>query len=192
MGKVFGGVQYEAMANDSSSSHWRPIVLEVEAENFCLWRYRGRADWVVVLPSPDEFLHVPAFSEASSTRRLRDFLKPLDAHRSSISHIELRQVLYGGPEQPGESVLSRYVHREDGAATLSTVPHTFIANPLNMVQAGVHPARPRPVPLGHDSFLVVHADPFTDLRINHYINAAGTKRCGDRLCNTYDNGAVWA
>jgi len=119
------------------------------------------------------------------------FLQPLEARRSSISHVEVRQMLFGGPEQPSSSVLSRYVQREDGRE-MSQLPHTFIANVLNVVQTGVHPARPRPNAAGSDPFVVVHADPFKDLRVNHYINAIGNKRCGDRLCNTFDDEAVRA
>eukprot|EP00435_Cladocopium_sp_Y103_P059549 s579_g21.t1 len=41
----------------SGSEAWRPLLFEVEAENYCLWRYRGQADWVVVLHSPDSACH---------------------------------------------------------------------------------------------------------------------------------------
>eukprot|EP00434_Breviolum_minutum_P038926 symbB.v1.2.034541.t1/scaffold4476.1/size41083/4 len=40
-------------AHATGGSDWRPLLFEVEAENYCLWRYRGQADWAVVLHSPD-------------------------------------------------------------------------------------------------------------------------------------------
>jgi len=38
----------------------------------------------------------------------------------------------------------------------------------------------------------VHADPLLDLRVNHYVDAIGRRRCGPQLCNTRDESAAWA
>ncbi|CAE8610873.1 unnamed protein product [Polarella glacialis] len=184
----FGGPRYRTMSTDKDSDQWRPILFEVEAENYCLWRYRGRAQWAAVLHSPDEFLHVP---EAARPGALLRFLEPLQAQMHKISHVEVRQVLFGGPPQDESSIRSRYLFREQGAESSSAVAHTFIANVENVAQAGVHPARPRPPSAGEDPLLIVHADPFADLRVNHYVNALGQDRCGDKLCDTFDGSAAW-
>eukprot|EP00927_Polykrikos_kofoidii_P046774 TRINITY_DN40911_c0_g2_i1.p1 TRINITY_DN40911_c0_g2~~TRINITY_DN40911_c0_g2_i1.p1 ORF type:complete len:534 (-),score=77.04 TRINITY_DN40911_c0_g2_i1:199-1779(-) len=188
------------------ASNSRPIMLEAEAENACMWGYRGRAAWVALLHSPDEFLHVPlptsghdgagARSEAAADGALLRFLDHLEPHRPRLSHVTVQQVLFGGQDGGAAidgTLIGRYVHRASATETAAMVPHTFIANPLNVAQAGVHPARPRPLPEGEDPFLVVRADPFRDLRVNHYVDAlAGRTRCGPSLCNVLDEEALGA
>eukprot|EP00928_Gymnodinium_smaydae_P000040 TRINITY_DN1001_c0_g1_i1.p1 TRINITY_DN1001_c0_g1~~TRINITY_DN1001_c0_g1_i1.p1 ORF type:complete len:886 (+),score=185.37 TRINITY_DN1001_c0_g1_i1:99-2660(+) len=195
---------------EANVSGERPILLEVEAENFCVWRYRGRADWVAVLHSPDEFLFVPgdmesadpaASAAAASEGALRRFLSVLHGSSASarlpqVSHVEVRQALFGGNEEAAtsESVTlpARFLHRAKDEELRATVPHTYIANVRHFAQGGVHPGRGRPEgTLGEqEPPVVVEADPVHELRINHYIDALGTKRCGPALCGTLDESAA--
>ncbi|CAJ1355909.1 unnamed protein product [Effrenium voratum] len=168
------------------AENWRPLLFEVEAENHCLWRYRGVADWAVVLHSPDEFLHVPS---APGPGSLLQFLEPLEEERARISHVELRQLLFGGAAEPSARTMpGRFRFREEGSDAAESVAHTVIVNVDNVAQAGVHPARPRP----GENLRVVRADVMTDLRVNHYVNALGQERCGRRLCRVLDEGAAFA
>eukprot|EP00405_Crypthecodinium_cohnii_P065009 CAMPEP_0195033962 /NCGR_PEP_ID=MMETSP0326_2-20130528/66794_1 /TAXON_ID=2866 ORGANISM="Crypthecodinium cohnii, Strain Seligo" /NCGR_SAMPLE_ID=MMETSP0326_2 /ASSEMBLY_ACC=CAM_ASM_000348 /LENGTH=105 /DNA_ID=CAMNT_0040058615 /DNA_START=26 /DNA_END=340 /DNA_ORIENTATION=+ len=105
--------------------------------------------------------------------------------------------MFGGPpKKDAVSMPGRFTHYEDGPQDpAEAVGHTFIANVDNLAQGAVHVARPRPKdqrPKGQPPLLVVHADPRKDLRINHYVNALGRKRCGDRLCTFADDTAAWA
>eukprot|EP00439_Symbiodinium_sp_Y106_P013641 s252_g1.t4 len=189
------------------SENWRPLLFEVEAENHCLWRYRGRADWAVVLHSPDEFLHVVHDPGEGSLSR---FLTRLEEHRSALSHVEVRQVLFGGAPQDAISMPGRFLYREEGSGAAETASHTIIANVDNFAQAGVHTARQ-----SHNSqapLRIVAADPqkvwastprlskpsdhnifrLQELRVNHYVNALDRERCGAKYCASFDDSALWA
>jgi len=176
-------------AHATGGSDWRPLLFEVEAENYCLWRYRGQADWAVVLHSPDEFLHVVGMERP---RALHRFLDPLEAQRPSISHVELRQILFGGEVEDATSLPGRFRYREEGSEAIMAVAHTAIVNVENVAQAGVHPARPRPSLPSEPALRIIHADPMKDIRINHYVNALGQQRCGAKLCKVLDESALWA
>lgn len=175
-------------AHAEEGEQWRPLLFEVEAENHCLWRYRGQADWAVVLHSPDEFLHVPKSPGPNSLRHFLDALEP----RSSIAHVELRQILFGGDVQPATTLPGRFRYREEGTEATAAVAHTVIVNVDNVAQAGVHPARPRPSLPSETPLRIVQADPMTDVRVNHYVNALGQERCGRKLCKVLDETALWA
>eukprot|EP00913_Durusdinium_trenchii_P014220 g13346.t1 len=168
-------------AHAEEGEQWRPLLFEVEAENHCLWRYRGQADWAVVLHSPDEFLHVPKSPGPNSLRHFLDALEP----RSSIAHVELRQILFGGDVQPATTLPGRFRYREEGTEATAAVAHTVIVNVDNVAQAGVHPARPRPSLPSETPLRIVQADPMTDVRVNHYVNALGQERCGRKLCKAF-------
>ncbi|OLQ07148.1 hypothetical protein AK812_SmicGene9471 [Symbiodinium microadriaticum] len=198
------------------SENWRPLLFEVEAENHCLWRYRGRADWAVVLHSPDEFLHVVQDPGEGSLSR---FLARLEEHRSTLSHVEVRQEFLHVVQDPGEGSLSRFLarleehrstlshvevrqdaismpgrflYREEGSGAAETASHTIIANVDNFAQAGVHTARPRPPLPGEAPLRILAADPLQELRVNHYVNALDRERCGAKYCASFDDSALWA
>ncbi|CAE8594673.1 unnamed protein product, partial [Polarella glacialis] len=180
-----------------ASTELNPYCLTPQAQDHCLFTWRGRADWVVFLTSPDVFL----WSSVLAARPAWDLTALLDQPVERESHSDgsveevslqaewelyagafIRQVHFGGPPEPDtESVLERFMWRErDVAFPVGSYEFPLVQpwngglmNVINFTGRG----------LGHKMFRF-HVD---TLRADHFVDIF-RPRC--QACNIRDGAKL--
>jgi len=112
----------------AASQDRTPFCLEPQAQDHCAWSWRGRADWVIYIESPDVFLWSSVLG--GPPRKLTELLDEpwehgeqsgaaglsLQKERSYFAGALVRQVHFGGkPREGAQSILDRFRMREEKA-----------------------------------------------------------------------------
>ena len=141
---------------DEALGEWSDTVshfcLEPHAQDHCIWSWRGRADWVVAIESPDVFLWSTTLSP---NQKITDLLEGawesqgddglgsastmgLREYRHLFAGALIRQVHFGGPPVEGaRSLLDRFIWRERDAYLVGAweypIAHPWHAGLMNVI-----------------------------------------------------------
>eukprot|EP00930_Biecheleria_cincta_P045942 TRINITY_DN31667_c0_g1_i1.p1 TRINITY_DN31667_c0_g1~~TRINITY_DN31667_c0_g1_i1.p1 ORF type:complete len:446 (+),score=65.66 TRINITY_DN31667_c0_g1_i1:954-2291(+) len=181
----------------AASRDTNPYCLSPQAQDHCVWSWRGRADWVLQLTSPDVFLWSSAIgglpgrlielldepAEREALHGAEDGTSAPEAGRPTTGSLQaeweitegalVRQVEFGGPPVPGaRSVIERFVWRDKMPIQVGTYEFP-LAQPWNCGLMNVVNFTGRG--LGHKLFRFN----IETLRADHYVDMfrQRCKRC---------------
>eukprot|EP00927_Polykrikos_kofoidii_P044119 TRINITY_DN38178_c0_g1_i1.p1 TRINITY_DN38178_c0_g1~~TRINITY_DN38178_c0_g1_i1.p1 ORF type:complete len:897 (+),score=119.28 TRINITY_DN38178_c0_g1_i1:96-2786(+) len=185
----------------------RPMLLEAQSFDFCVWENRHVSEWVVAIHSFEEFLHSPFLVEHFGKVSLGPALDHWGAvgveGAPKVAIFEMFQEPMGGKKQRrSATALSAWTHKRGleirrEAGTIEEMekeqghfqPFSWIVDPLNVQQTAVHFARARA------EMQAVVVIPKEQLRLNHYVDfGSNSSRCLEELggCDFRDESILWA
>eukprot|EP00927_Polykrikos_kofoidii_P037834 TRINITY_DN32038_c0_g1_i1.p1 TRINITY_DN32038_c0_g1~~TRINITY_DN32038_c0_g1_i1.p1 ORF type:complete len:905 (-),score=112.94 TRINITY_DN32038_c0_g1_i1:295-2979(-) len=180
----------------------RPMLLEAQSLDLCVWENRHLSEWVVAIHSFEEFLHsvkvVEKLGHFSLAALLDDWIRKDMEESSRTAVFEFFQEPMGGRRSSSAATaLSAWTHKRDlkiGNEEREKMhqhfqPFSWIVDPLNVEQTAVHFALAR----AHMQTTVVL--PRELLRLNHYVDFGSNKsRCLEELggCDVVDETILWA
>ncbi|CAJ1389126.1 unnamed protein product [Effrenium voratum] len=190
---------FGTLADEVSQEYRRPVAVEPQCLDHCIWQQKHQSDWVLVLHNFEEYLSSPLFPEKLQKKKGSALLSLLedwsDEAESNIGVFDLFQEVMGGPKRRGATTLSKWTRKRPaaepslGRSENHQRSFSFIADPVQVLQSAVHIAQPK---YASTVMSTVHAE---RLCVKHYVDLGSNKsRCEEEGygCHEEDTSMLWA